>query len=277
MSASVTPTSTVYGQPVTLSASVDAPSGSPSGSVSFREDGVEIGANSTVDRGAIRDTVIRFMEREVVPVMDDYEARKELPRDLVRKAGATGLFGWFRLLPWKDVRFTSIFIAMAFFIPGGAGGIIIIRASQIIYNQPERIDVSGSLVVLPGTFLDVSSELRDARTSRSCSPSAAIALIVSAVRSYSSPSRRAFCASSMLPRSCSYSTIWAEPRRSVRVITALPVPRNMVSPMISMMSASTMLLSRRAAAEPVERFTTTRLRPPIVVIRSVGFPLDAWK
>lgn len=41
-----------------------------------------------------------------------------------RKKGATGLFGWFRKLPWKDVRFTSIFVAMAFFIPGGAGGII---------------------------------------------------------------------------------------------------------------------------------------------------------
>jgi isovaleryl-CoA dehydrogenase len=42
---------------------------------------------------AIRDSVIRFMEGEVVPVMDQYEARKEMPRHLVRKAGATGLFG----------------------------------------------------------------------------------------------------------------------------------------------------------------------------------------
>lgn len=41
-----------------------------------------------------------------------------------RELGGRGLFGWFRELPWKDVRFTSIFIAMAFFIPGGAGGII---------------------------------------------------------------------------------------------------------------------------------------------------------
>jgi alkylation response protein AidB-like acyl-CoA dehydrogenase len=45
------------------------------------------------DVEAIRDSVIRFMEGEVVPVMDDYEARRELPRELVRKAGATGLFG----------------------------------------------------------------------------------------------------------------------------------------------------------------------------------------
>ena len=45
------------------------------------------------DLSAIRDSVIRFMEGEVVPVMDEYESRKELPRVLVRKAGATGLFG----------------------------------------------------------------------------------------------------------------------------------------------------------------------------------------
>ncbi len=45
------------------------------------------------DIEAIRDSVIRFMEGEVVPVMDEWEARKEMPRDLVRKAGATGLFG----------------------------------------------------------------------------------------------------------------------------------------------------------------------------------------
>ncbi|RLQ96100.1 b(o/a)3-type cytochrome-c oxidase subunit 1 [Falsibacillus albus] len=41
-----------------------------------------------------------------------------------RDMGAKSLFGWFKKLPWRDVRFTSIFIAMAFFIPGGAGGII---------------------------------------------------------------------------------------------------------------------------------------------------------
>jgi alkylation response protein AidB-like acyl-CoA dehydrogenase len=45
------------------------------------------------DVEAIRDSVIRFMEGEVVPVMDEWEARREMPRELVRKAGATGLFG----------------------------------------------------------------------------------------------------------------------------------------------------------------------------------------
>lgn len=53
-----------------------------------------------------------------------------------RKKGATGLFGWFRKLPWKDVRFTSIFVAMAFFIPGGAGGIInaSFQLNEVVHN-----------------------------------------------------------------------------------------------------------------------------------------------
>ena len=42
---------------------------------------------------AIRDSVIRFMATEVAPVIEDYEARGELPRELVRKAGAAGLYG----------------------------------------------------------------------------------------------------------------------------------------------------------------------------------------
>lgn len=53
-----------------------------------------------------------------------------------RKKGGKGLFGWFTKLPWKDVRFTSIFIAMAFFIPGGAGGIInaSFQLNEIVHN-----------------------------------------------------------------------------------------------------------------------------------------------
>ena len=53
-----------------------------------------------------------------------------------RKKGGTGLFGWFFKLPWNDIRFTSIFIAMFFFIPGGAGGIINASFSlnEIIHN-----------------------------------------------------------------------------------------------------------------------------------------------
>lgn len=42
---------------------------------------------------AIRDSVNRFMQTEVNPVMDGFEERGEAPRDLVRKAGAAGFFG----------------------------------------------------------------------------------------------------------------------------------------------------------------------------------------
>jgi len=41
-----------------------------------------------------------------------------------RNKGYKSLFGWFKKLPWKDVRFLAPFIGMAAFIPGGAGGII---------------------------------------------------------------------------------------------------------------------------------------------------------
>jgi len=41
-----------------------------------------------------------------------------------RAKGAKGLFGWVKVLPWKDVRFFAPFVGMLFFIPGGAGGII---------------------------------------------------------------------------------------------------------------------------------------------------------
>ncbi|QMT17379.1 b(o/a)3-type cytochrome-c oxidase subunit 1 [Planococcus maritimus] len=53
-----------------------------------------------------------------------------------RKKGGTGLFGWFKKLPWRDVRFTSIFIAMVFFIPGGAGGIInaSFQLNEVVHN-----------------------------------------------------------------------------------------------------------------------------------------------
>ena len=53
-----------------------------------------------------------------------------------RAKGGKGLFGWFTKLPWHDIRFTSIFIAMAFFIPGGAGGIInaSFQLNELIHN-----------------------------------------------------------------------------------------------------------------------------------------------
>lgn len=53
-----------------------------------------------------------------------------------RSKGATGLFGWFRKLPWGDARFFAPFIGMLFFIPAGAGGIINAshQMNQVIHN-----------------------------------------------------------------------------------------------------------------------------------------------
>lgn len=42
---------------------------------------------------AVRDMVQRFMEQEVLPVLDGFEQRRELPRELMKKAGAAGLYG----------------------------------------------------------------------------------------------------------------------------------------------------------------------------------------
>ncbi|WP_420819049.1 b(o/a)3-type cytochrome-c oxidase subunit 1 [Paenibacillus nanensis] len=41
-----------------------------------------------------------------------------------RLKGAKGLFGWLKVLPWKDVRFFAPFMGMLAFIPAGAGGIV---------------------------------------------------------------------------------------------------------------------------------------------------------
>ncbi|WP_208590601.1 cbb3-type cytochrome c oxidase subunit I [Gracilibacillus suaedae] len=53
-----------------------------------------------------------------------------------RKKGGKGLFGWFKKLPWGDVRFLAPMIAMIAFIPGGAGGIVNTsnQMNQVIHN-----------------------------------------------------------------------------------------------------------------------------------------------
>lgn len=53
-----------------------------------------------------------------------------------RELGAKGLFGWFKKLPWKDVRFFAPFVGMVLFIPGGAGGIINAsnQMNQVVHN-----------------------------------------------------------------------------------------------------------------------------------------------
>ncbi|WP_240675748.1 b(o/a)3-type cytochrome-c oxidase subunit 1 [Ammoniphilus sp. CFH 90114] len=53
-----------------------------------------------------------------------------------RTQGATGVFGWFKKLPWRDARFLAPFLGMLMFIPGGAGGIVNAshQLNQAIHN-----------------------------------------------------------------------------------------------------------------------------------------------
>ena len=53
-----------------------------------------------------------------------------------RRKGGKGLLGWYKKLPWGDVRFLAPFIAMVAFIPAGAGGIAQTtnQLNQVIHN-----------------------------------------------------------------------------------------------------------------------------------------------
>jgi cytochrome c oxidase subunit 1 len=53
-----------------------------------------------------------------------------------RRKGGKGLLGWYKKLPWGDVRFLAPFIAMVAFIPAGAGGIVqsTNQLNQVVHN-----------------------------------------------------------------------------------------------------------------------------------------------
>ncbi|WP_113927042.1 cbb3-type cytochrome c oxidase subunit I [Bacillus sp. P14.5] len=53
-----------------------------------------------------------------------------------RKQGGKGFVGWYKKMPWGDVRFLAPFVAMAAFIPGGAGGIVqsTNQLDQVVHN-----------------------------------------------------------------------------------------------------------------------------------------------
>ncbi|WP_394232735.1 b(o/a)3-type cytochrome-c oxidase subunit 1 [Niallia oryzisoli] len=53
-----------------------------------------------------------------------------------RSMGAKSLFGWLKMLPWGDARFTVPFIGMLAFIPAGAGGLVNAshQMNQVVHN-----------------------------------------------------------------------------------------------------------------------------------------------
>lgn len=53
-----------------------------------------------------------------------------------RRKGANGLFGWWKKLPYRDVRFLAPFLGMLFFIPAGIGGIIntSYQLNEVVHN-----------------------------------------------------------------------------------------------------------------------------------------------
>ncbi|WP_062106691.1 cbb3-type cytochrome c oxidase subunit I [Bacillus niameyensis] len=53
-----------------------------------------------------------------------------------RKKGGKGLVGWYKKLPWGDVRFLAPMVAMIAFIPAGAGGIVqsTNQLNQVVHN-----------------------------------------------------------------------------------------------------------------------------------------------
>lgn len=93
-----------------------------------------------------------------------------------RKKGGVGLFGWFKKLPWTDVRFFAPFVGMLFFIPGGAGGIIN-ASNQINAVVHNTIWVTGHFHITVGaavamTFFGVSFWLVPALTGRTLTKTA---------------------------------------------------------------------------------------------------------
>ncbi|MDQ0339559.1 cytochrome c oxidase subunit 1 [Caldalkalibacillus uzonensis] len=92
-----------------------------------------------------------------------------------RAKGATGLFSWWKKLPWNDVRFFAPFIAMLTFIPAGAGGIINAshQMNAVVHNTLWVVGhfhlTVGTTVLL--TFFGISYWLIPVLTGRRLTPS----------------------------------------------------------------------------------------------------------
>ena len=91
-----------------------------------------------------------------------------------RELGAKSIFGWFKKMPWKDVRFLAPFIGMVFFIPGGAGGIINAsnQMNQVVHNTiwvTGHFHLTGAAVVML-TFFGITYWLVPSLTGRTLTP-----------------------------------------------------------------------------------------------------------
>src|SRR5690625_4900260 len=91
-----------------------------------------------------------------------------------RELGAKGLLGWFKKMPWGDVRFLAPFIGMVFFIPGGAGGIINAsnQMNQVIHNTiwvTGHFHLTAATVVML-TFFGITYWLIPSLTGRTLTP-----------------------------------------------------------------------------------------------------------
>ncbi|HLR79943.1 MAG TPA: b(o/a)3-type cytochrome-c oxidase subunit 1 [Bacillota bacterium] len=91
-----------------------------------------------------------------------------------RKKGYKGLFGWFKALPWKDVRFLAPFLGMLFFIPGGIGGIIngSHQLNTVVHNTiwvtgHFHLTVAGAVIL---TFFGIAHWLIPHLTGRKLTP-----------------------------------------------------------------------------------------------------------
>lgn len=91
-----------------------------------------------------------------------------------RKKGAKGILGWYKKLPWGDVRFLAPFIGMLLFIPAGAGGIINAsnQMNAVVHNTLWVVGhfhlTVGATVAL--TFFGMSYWLLPALTGRTLTP-----------------------------------------------------------------------------------------------------------
>ncbi|CAB3390409.1 b(o/a)3-type cytochrome-c oxidase subunit 1 [Kyrpidia spormannii] len=102
-----------------------------------------------------------------------------------RAKGGTGLFGWFKKLPWGDARFMVPFMGMVAFIPGGAGGIVnaSYQLDEVVHNT---IWVTGHFHLTVGTavamtFFGIAYWLIPHLTGRKLTPAANRAGLIQAV------------------------------------------------------------------------------------------------